>query len=79
MAYVQCPHCCFPKVRPRTGRPRRGQGTALLMGASGPVTLGLSWVFLLYWWARGDFEPRSVYRCQTCGHEWQMPEATISA
>jgi hypothetical protein len=79
MAQMQCPHCYFPKVRMGSGRPRRGQGTVLLMGASGPVTLGLSWALLLYWWARGDFGPSAVYRCQTCGHEWHVPETARAA
>ena len=71
MQQVACPQCYFPKVSASRARPRRGQGAALAMGASGPITAGLTWALLLYWWVRGDFGERPRYRCQTCGHEWR--------
>ncbi len=37
MQQVACPNCHFPKVSARIEAPRRGQGTALAMGATGPV------------------------------------------
>jgi hypothetical protein len=71
MQRIACPNCHFPKVIAKTAGPKRGHGTALAMGATGPVTAGLTWGLLLLWWARGDFSVKPLYRCQTCGHEWR--------
>ncbi len=65
-----CPQCGLPKVGTADARPRRTPLSALLMSASGPVTLGTTWALLGYWWLRGDYRPKPVYHCHTCGYEW---------
>ncbi len=70
MTHVSCPQCCLPKVSAIGMRPKHTPASALLLSASGLVTLGASWAVLARWWLRGDYRPKPVYHCYTCGYEW---------
>ncbi len=70
MTHVSCPHCCLPKVGAIGTRVKLTPGSAILLSASGVVTLGASWAVLAHRLLRGDYRPKTVYHCYTCGYEW---------